>query len=311
MSTSFDRWPGAGSSIRGRWNHYEYRVARLLGQGANGKVYLAYKGYIPYALKIGYDGMDLQMEVNGLRTLMSAGCIDSNYLIDVDDWQEGGQSVPFYVMKYVKGVPALSFISKYGKDRIGVVGGHLLNKLCALHKGGWVFGDLKVDNVLVSGEGEVELIDYGGVTQMGRAVRQFTELYDRGFWGAGSRTADAGYDLFAFALCCLHLTDEDNRICSSGKLIPQHREADYLLDAIRASRYCRKFAPVLIKAVRGEYGSSAQALTEWRALQYQQSALRRSRRAGGRKATPVGGWLTAAFMGALVLLGTSLYYFLQ
>ena len=49
------------------------------------------------------------------------------------------------------------------------MGLRLLQKLAQLHQAGWVFGDLKPQNVLVSDYGQVELIDYGGVTSIGRA----------------------------------------------------------------------------------------------------------------------------------------------
>ena len=84
---------------------------------------------------------------------------------------------------------------------------HLLKKLTYLHANGFVFGDIKMENILVSDYGAVELIDFGGVTQKGRAVKQFTEIYDRGYWGAGTSIADEAYDIFAFAILFMQLSD--------------------------------------------------------------------------------------------------------
>lgn len=112
-------------------------------------------------------------------------------------------------MRYVEGKPLHHFLSKNGPDWLGLVGLGLLEKLRTLHECGFVFGDLKPENVMVSKYGEVELIDFGGTSPIGRSVKQFTEWHDRGFWNAGSRISDEGYDLFAFAVLCLRLLNEE------------------------------------------------------------------------------------------------------
>ena len=38
----------------------------------------------------------------------------------------------------------------------------------------------------------------------GRAIKEFTEFYDRGYWGLGSRKADPAYDLFAVAMIMIN-----------------------------------------------------------------------------------------------------------
>ena len=58
-----------------------------------------------------------------------------------------------------------------------------------------------MENVIVADYGHVELVDYGGVTAVGKSIRQFTEIYDRGYWNAGSRAADASM-IYFLSLCC-------------------------------------------------------------------------------------------------------------
>ena len=78
---------------------------------------------------------------------------------------------------------------------------------------------------LVADYGRPELVDYGGATAFGKGVRQFTEIYDRGYWNAGSRTADAGYDLFSFAVLCIQLHEGRRLAQLSAGLLPQIADA--------------------------------------------------------------------------------------
>ena len=121
-------------------------------------------------------------------------------------------------MRYVRGEALHHFIRRQGTDWTLLVGLRLLQKLAQLHQAGWVFGDLKPQNVLVSDYGQVELIDYGGVTSIGRSVKQFTEWYDRGFWNGGSRTADGTYDVFAFALLLIHVLEGSTQVAGCRRI---------------------------------------------------------------------------------------------
>ena len=79
------------------------------------------------------------------------------------------------------------------------------NDLDKLHENGWVFGDLKPENLIVTGPPpKIRCIDVGGTTIQGRAIKEFTEFYDRGYWGLGSRKAEPTYDLFAVAMIMIN-----------------------------------------------------------------------------------------------------------
>lgn len=82
----------------------------------------------------------------------------------------------------------------------------LLEDLDQLHQAGWTFGDLKTDNILVeSNPPRIRLVDVGGTTRMGRSIKEYTEFFDRGYWGLGTRKAEPSYDLFAVAMVFLHI----------------------------------------------------------------------------------------------------------
>ncbi|WP_379137022.1 serine/threonine protein kinase [Paenibacillus sp. sgz500958] len=292
----------AGTVIQGKWRGNRYIVERLLGKGANGTVYLVQRegrrGH--YALKIGYDTLDLQSEINVLTSLQSCrnrnehrrGSPQSAYLLESDDFADGNHD-PFYVMRYMEGRPLHHFLLKNGPSWIGLIGLKLLERLRGLHDCGFIFGDLKPENVMVSDYGEAELIDYGGASPIGKSVKQFTEWHDRGFWNAGSRTGDEAYDLFSFAVLCLRLLDEGGLKVAATQL-PQTRSVEELLKLTRNLQN-RKLASWLSLALRGEFTGSAQALGIWKEHVYNA----RTARPSGMK-TPR--WLKNTFAISICLL---------
>lgn len=290
-----------GRIIAGKWKHGHYRVVRLLGEGANGRVYLVERDKEQYALKVGFDAVDLQSEANVLAALSSSPGSFQRFLIDVDDAQVAGASYPFYVMKFVKGQQLQQFLRRKGREWLPLIGCHLLGKLKELHDKGYVFGDLKWENVMVTGFGDVELVDFGGVTQMGKSVKQFTEVYDRGFWSAGMRTADDGYDLFSFAVLMLQAAG-GGRECFSKHILPQNRSVEQLEEAVRKTPACRPFAGLLLKALNGRFESTEAALQEWRSAMLKEPAVHKQ----AEPATARTLWLGLGFAFSFLLFITVL-----
>lgn len=309
MGTSSNPSRSPGEVIVGKWRGNRYIVDRLLGKGANGIVYLVNRENRreKYALKIGYDALDLQSEINVLTSLQSCGARQekragaafplSYYFLESDDSSEGG--FPFYVMRYVQGMPLHHFLSRKGPAWLGLIGLKLLDRLCLLHECGFIFGDLKPENVMVSEYGEAELIDYGGAGPIGRSVKQFTEWHDRGFWNAGSRTGDEGYDLFAFAVLCLRLLNEPGLKSASGQL-PQTRSGDDLLK-LAGQLPDKKLASWLKLAIKGGFSSSREARDLWKSHVYGSRLHRKEQIATPR-------WLKGAFAVSLCLLAFTVYW---
>ncbi|CQR51151.1 serine/threonine protein kinase [Paenibacillus riograndensis SBR5] len=298
----------AGTVIRGKWRGNRYVVERMLGRGANGTVYLVQREgrRERYALKIGNDTLELQSEINVLTSLQSSRkrkehrahreSALSSYLLESDDYKD---SVPFYVMRYVEGRSLHYFLAKNGASWLGLVGLKLLEKLRNLHECGFVFGDLKPENVLVSNYGEAELIDYGGASPLGRSVKQFTEWHDRGYWNAGSRTGDENYDLFAFAVLCLRLLNEEGLKAAAAQL-PQTRSADELVKLAR-SLPDKKLSSWLCLALKGGFPGSEAATEAWKIHIY-------STRKPGKETMATPGWLKSAFALSLFVLIFMIYY---
>ncbi|WP_438448970.1 protein kinase domain-containing protein [Gorillibacterium sp. sgz5001074] len=303
MNTSSNPPLYVGMRVQGKWNGGEYRIEKGLGEGANGKVYLVSRGEALVAMKVGTDAMDLQAEANVLKVLSKMEGSFRRFLLDVDDFHMEGKDYPFYIMKYVRGRQLQEYMGAKGKDWFPVVGLRLLEKLAELHAKGYVFGDLKRENVLVSEFGHVELVDFGGVTPMGKAVKQFTELYDRGYWNAGIRSADGAYDVFAFAVLCVHVCGGPKTSFNKA-ILPQVRNLDELLAEIRSDPQLKEYAPFLLRALKGEIPSAGQALAEWRGL----LKNRTGHTPAGMGQLPTL-WVKAGFAASVMLFAAVLWYY--
>ncbi|MNQ70057.1 Serine/threonine-protein kinase PknL [compost metagenome] len=300
MTTWYDEAFRPGAEIKGKWNGHVYVVERLLGAGSNGIVALVRKGNARFALKAGYETVDHQSEINSLLAISLKENSFKNFLIDADDMIVQGKGISFYVMRYIEGVTLSEFIHKRGQDWIYVVGTNLLRKLTEIHKSGYVFGDLKAENMIVSNYGDVDLIDFGGVSSKGRAIKQLTEVYDRGFWNMGERVAEESYDLFSFAILLLKALDNRRRFAGFIKTLPQNRELAHLTAIMRENPVAAQLAPFINKALRGEFSSSVEALVYWKKL------------VAGKKAahTPLKmPWLKICFACSIFIFGATIYMF--
>lgn len=243
-----------GTVIQGKWHNNIYTIVRKIGEGAVGSVFLCHSRGEYVALKISKQNESMTIEVNVLKSLQKVQDHQLGpYLLDVDDWHSpGGMRFSFYVMEFVQGQPMVQFIQRNGTEWIGVFLLQLLDQLHKLHQIGWVFGDLKLDNLIVQHRPvQVRFVDVGGTTKIGRSIKEYTEFYDRGYWNLGSRKAEPSYDLFALAMVCLHIfyPNEFPKRQDRGKTIIRK------LDSIRA---LKAYQLPLQKAILGKYRTSQQ-----------------------------------------------------
>jgi serine/threonine-protein kinase len=237
--------------ITGKWHKQSYRILKPLGFGANGFVYLASGTSGLVALKLSDNSMSITSEVNVLRhfSKVQESTLGPS-LLDVDDWYRTdlGKTVPFYVMEYVKGEDFLHFVQNRGTEWTGILCSQLLLDLEKLHSAGWVFGDLKPENLLVTGPPpKIRWLDVGGVTIQGRSIKEFTEFFDRGYWGMGSRVAEPSYDLYAVAMIIINSSYPKRFSKSSSGGYQQ------LKQAIVSNSSLFKYQEVLINAIEGTY----------------------------------------------------------
>ena len=84
----------------------------------------------------------------------------------------------------------------------------------------------------------MELVDYGGVTAFGKGIRQFTEIYDRGYWNAGTRVSDAGYDLFSYGVLCVQMFADRALYRLTAETLPQNRSTQDCSESLRIVPSC-------------------------------------------------------------------------
>ncbi|MBO1004708.1 serine/threonine protein kinase [Pseudogracilibacillus auburnensis] len=244
------KYPG-GTIIIGKWQNKKYHLLKELGSGANGVVYLAKESSRHVALKMSMDSYSITSEVNVLKALAKVqGYALGPFLYEMDDWDVGSKKIHFYVMEYINGPDLLSFVSQKGRVWAGIMVLQLLDILERLHKQGWIFGDLKPENLIVTGPTpHIRCIDVGGTTMNGRAVKEFTEFYDRGYWELGSRKADIQYDLFSTAMLIINLYYPKRFVKKEGGIKQLQRMISLKDDLIHLE-------PILNKALHGEYQSA-------------------------------------------------------
>lgn len=239
------------TKILGKWHRLPYKIIRELGNGATGSVYLAESTNGLVALKIGLNSMAITSEVNVLKHFSKVqGQILGPSLIDVDDWVTNEGTFPFYVMEYLKGQDLLSFLQGKGNEWIGILIVQLLGDLDRLHQAGWVFGDLKPENLMVVGPPpRIRWLDVGGTTLLGRSIKEYTEFFDRGYWGLGTRKAEPTYDLFAVAMIIINIC-YPNRFEKNGEGLKQLKEK------IQKQPILKQYGPVLVNALQGKYSNA-------------------------------------------------------
>ncbi|RYG72681.1 protein kinase family protein [Lentibacillus lipolyticus] len=294
-----------GTVITGKWHRKRYVIKRRLGRGAVGTVYLCEQNGRYAALKISENAASMTVEVNVLKSL---GKVQGNRLgpslLDVDDWEVSADAkYAFYVMEYLDGKPLQAFIKRHGQEWVGAFMLQLLGDLEHLHKAGWVFGDFKPENlIVVPSPPKVRWIDVGGTTKIGRSIKEYTEFYDRGYWGMGSRRAEPSYDLFALAMIFLTIyypTRFEKGPNPKATLFKKLNNVQQL----HIYRHCLK------KALLGHYQSSAQMRKEiLEAIHNAKTNAKTARRhTGTRSAAPPSNRSTWKEGGGIMLLAIVFY----
>ncbi|WP_167262857.1 protein kinase domain-containing protein [Alkalibacillus almallahensis] len=237
-----------GTKINGLWHKRQYQIKQLLGEGARGSTYLVEASGKKVALKISRDPSVVTAEANILKKLQRAQSISLGpSLIDVDDgYLPNRMKQSFYVMEYVQGKPMTTLVGKLSLVDLGRLMSRLLSELHQLHSMSYIFGDLKLDNMIFDDSlKRIRLVDVGGVTQVGRGIREYTSIYDRGFWRLGGRKAEPTYDLFALAICLMH-AERPLKFDSNG-------QQQILWRFLSSSKRITPFQQVIKQALLGKY----------------------------------------------------------
>jgi serine/threonine protein kinase len=142
-----------------------YRLERVLGEGATGVVYLAFRDGEPVALKVLRPELagNAEYERRFLREAHVAAAVRSRHLIPIlDAGNADGRC--YLVATYVPGRSLRDRLAAAGPlatTEVVRVGSHVGSALDALDRAGLVHRDVKPSNVILAEDGNLLLGDYG------------------------------------------------------------------------------------------------------------------------------------------------------
>lgn len=263
-------WFPADAVLRGKWHGQTYRVQRVAGRGANGVVYLAWRGRQRVAIKTSERPGELALEYERLRWVeeeFGESRIGPR-VYELEDVALHGRMHSILVMEWVEGIRIDHFVSERGCDWVPLCMMRIIRLLTHVDGAGYAFCDVKPANILVHPEtAEVRLVDFGGVTRHGRAAKEFTESCDRAWWGLGGRRAEVSYDVVSCGLLGVQLLEpippRDLERLSSRT--PAERQ-EYLRGLVRKAGQRSGSAKVFERAFAGEFvdlDAFRSALGEW------------------------------------------------
>lgn len=146
-----------------------FRLIRLLGRGAFGETYEAERDGHKFALKVLYESVLDSVDMERLRREVEALSRASNeHLVACAGWGQatsGGRAYHWIAMPYVNGRTLTAELAAAGgviaPARAQLIGRGIVLGLQALHDLHIVHRDIKPDNVLITDDGVVKLLDLG------------------------------------------------------------------------------------------------------------------------------------------------------
>ena len=162
-----------------------YELEELVGSGGMSSVYRAHDSVLDrkVALKVLHQRLTAEEEyVERFRreALMVAGLLHQNIVTVIDRGEDRGR--PFIVFEYVAGENLKELVTREGPlpvDRAVELAMQVARGLAFAHANGYVHRDVKPQNVLLNGDGEAKVTDFGiarsldvkhGVTQTGTVL---------------------------------------------------------------------------------------------------------------------------------------------
>jgi serine/threonine protein kinase/Tfp pilus assembly protein PilF len=145
-----------------------YKIVREIGRGGMGAVYEAARADAEFeqraAIKLIKRGMDTDFILRRFRhERQILANLNHPFIARLFDGGTTDDGLPYFVMEFVEGEPINQFCEQKDLDLAGRL--QLIEMVCQAvahaHKKQIVHRDIKPGNILVTGEGEVKLLDFG------------------------------------------------------------------------------------------------------------------------------------------------------
>ena len=166
--------------------HDRYRIENILGRGGFGITYKAVDMTVnvPVAVKqyVSAEKKDLDDALHEAQ--IAAGFYDLDGIAAARDFfMEEGSA--YIVMSYVRGMSLRHYVEKYGhfegREALGRFE-RIIQSLITIHSKGYIHRDISADNVLISPEGKLTLIDFGAAKYTQTSQNETnTVVFKRGF----------------------------------------------------------------------------------------------------------------------------------
>ncbi|HET6474815.1 MAG TPA: serine/threonine-protein kinase [Thermoleophilia bacterium] len=137
-----------------------YELVGRIGSGGFAEVYEAFDVTLdePVALKIVADGRSMNARI--VREVEAAAALSHPNIVELYDWFADGESTVL-VWELVRGESLDKLDEVLGDGDVVAVGVELLEALAYAHSQGIVHRDVKPQNVMLSDEGHVKVMDFG------------------------------------------------------------------------------------------------------------------------------------------------------
>ena len=163
-----------------------YQTIRQIGEGGMGAVYLAHDKVLDreVALKITRIGEDKEKtsQCRFRREISMLARVSNAHVVRLLDYEEEGNTL-CYTMEYVKGASLreLAEERELSVDEAVGIAAQLADGVAAVHEAGVLHRDIKLENLVITADGILKLVDFGLAILDDESVTRLTE--DGNFYG--------------------------------------------------------------------------------------------------------------------------------
>lgn len=250
------------NSLKGKWNRNIYYIVEKIGKGTFGTVYkvLDERNKVK-VLKMSKDTSSITREYYTMEKLKSLDFVPGVY--DFDDIQAKGEIYHFIVMDYIQG-QTLKEVSRKNKldiEEIFQIGYVIVDSLEKVYNMGYMYCDIKLENIILTGKNEVCFVDFGGAVEKNSPIIEYTPNYNMISWKKNESGNYFGNIIFSttMILTTMFLRKEYHPFLFSLK------DIDEKIKNTNLNKEIKKF---LQRGLNGNYGSLNEYKNDLKKLSY-------------------------------------------